>query len=118
MLSKKTSMVPMVTDEFLENHRILQKYVATIGFIWLFWFQKCILLYIFVQVFLVMRCIRSHISFFRLGLTPTLNGLDMAWLMLMQMQQYIQHCMDLQLAVDPYKRRVLFESMDWLPKTH
>ena len=24
----------------------------------------------------------------------------------------IQHCMDLQLAVDPYKRRVLFESMD------
>ena len=31
---------------------------------------------------------------------------------------YIQHCMDLQLAVDPYKRRVLFESMDWLPKTH
>ena len=25
---------------------------------------------------------------------------------------YIQHCMDLQLAVDPYKRRVLFESMD------
>ena len=31
---------------------------------------------------------------------------------------YIQHCMDLQLAVDPYKRRVLFESMDWLPKAH
>ena len=31
---------------------------------------------------------------------------------------YIQHCMDLQLAVDPYKKRVLFESMDWLPKTH
>ena len=30
----------------------------------------------------------------------------------------IQHCMDLQLAVDPYKRRVLFENMDWLPKTH
>ena len=29
---------------------------------------------------------------------------------------YIQHCMDLQLAVDPYKRSVLFESMDWLPK--
>ena len=26
--------------------------------------------------------------------------------------------MDLQLAVDPYKRLVLFESMDWLPKTH
>ena len=34
------------------------------------------------------------------------------------LQAYIQHCMDLQLAVDPYKRRVLFESMDWLPKTH
>ena len=31
---------------------------------------------------------------------------------------YIQHCMDLQLAVDPYKRCVLFESMDWLPKTY
>ena len=31
---------------------------------------------------------------------------------------YIQHCMDLQLAVDPYKRHLLFESMDWLPKTH
>ena len=26
--------------------------------------------------------------------------------------QYIQHCMDLQLAVDPYKRPVLFESTD------
>ena len=63
----------MVTDEFLENRIILQKSVATIGFIWFFWFQKCILLYIFVQVFLVIRCIRSHISFFRLGLTPTLN---------------------------------------------
>ena len=73
MLSKKNSMVTMVTDEFLENRIILQKSVATIGFIWCFWFQKCILLYIFVQVFLVMRCIRSHISFFRLGLTPTLN---------------------------------------------
>ena len=73
MLSKKNSMVTMVTDEFLENRIILQKSVATIGFIWFFWFQKCILLYIFVQVFLVMRCIRSHISFFRLGLTPTLN---------------------------------------------
>ena len=69
MLSKKNSMV---TDEFLENRIILQKSVATIGFIWFFWFQKCILLYIFVQVFLVMRCIRSHISFFRLGLAPTL----------------------------------------------
>ena len=33
-------------------------------------------------------------------------------------RNYIQHCMDLQLAVDPYKRHVLFESMDWLPKTH
>ena len=73
MPSKKNSMVTMVTDEFLENHIILQKSVATIGFIWLFWFQKCMLLYIFVQVFLVMRCIRSRISFFRLGLTPTLN---------------------------------------------
>ena len=31
---------------------------------------------------------------------------------------YIQHCMDLQLAVDPYKKHVLFESMDWLPKIH
>ena len=72
MLSKKNSMVTMVTDEFLENRIILQKSVATIGFIWFFWFQKCILLYIFVQVFLVMRCIRSHISLFRLGLTPTL----------------------------------------------
>ena len=73
MLSKKNSMVTMVTDEFIENRIILHKSVATIGFIWFFWFQKCILLYIFVQVFLVMRCIRSHISFFRLGLTPTLN---------------------------------------------
>ena len=71
MLSKKKSMVTMVTDEFLENRIIVQKSVAIIGFIWLFWFQKCILLYIFVQVFLVMRFIRSHISFFRLGLTPT-----------------------------------------------
>ena len=32
--------------------------------------------------------------------------------------QYIQHCMDLQLAVDPYKRPVLFESTDWLSKIH
>ena len=66
-------MVTMVTDEFIENRIILQKSVATIGFIWFFWFQKCILLYIFVQIFLEMRCIRSHISFFRLGLTPTLS---------------------------------------------
>ena len=27
-------------------------------------------------------------------------------------------CMDLQLTVDPYKKHVLLESMDWLPKTH
>ena len=74
MLSKKTSMVTMVTDEFLENRIVLQKSVATIGFIWFFWFQKCILLYIFVQVFLVMRSIRSHISLFRLGFTPTLTS--------------------------------------------
>ena len=74
MLSKKNLMVTMVTDEFLENCIILQKSVATIGFIWFFWFQKCILLYIFVQVFLVMRCIRSHIFPFRLGLTPTLKS--------------------------------------------
>ena len=73
MLSKKNSMVTMVTDEFLENRIILQKSVATIGFLWFFWFQKCILLYIFVQVFLVMRSIRSHISLFRLGFTPTLS---------------------------------------------
>ena len=73
MLSKKNSMVTMVTDEFLENRIILQKSVATIGFIWFFWFQKCILLYIFEQVFLVMRSIRSHISLFRLGFTPTLS---------------------------------------------
>ena len=72
MLSKKNSMVTMVTDEFLENRVILQKSVATIGFIWFFWFQKYILLYIFAQVFLVMRSIRSHISLFRLGFTPTL----------------------------------------------
>ena len=72
MLSKKNSMVTMVTDEFLENRIILQKSVTTIGFIWFFWFQKCILLYIFAQVFLVMRSIRSHISLFRLGFTPTL----------------------------------------------
>ena len=69
MLSKKNLMV---TDEFLENRIISQKSVATIGIIWFFWFQKCILLYIFVQVFLVMRCIISHIFLFRLGLTPTL----------------------------------------------
>ena len=67
MLSKKSSMVTMVTDEFLENRIILLKSVATIGFIWLFWFQKCILFYIFVQVFLVMRCRRSRISFFFLA---------------------------------------------------
>ena len=73
MLSKKNLMVTMVTDEFLENRIILQKSVATIGFICFFWFQKCILLYIFVQIFLEMRCIRSHISLFRLGLTPTLK---------------------------------------------
>ena len=73
MLSKKNSMVTMVTDEFLENRIILQKSVTTIGFIWFFWFQKCILLYIFAQVFLVMRSIRSHISLFRLGFTPTLR---------------------------------------------
>ena len=73
MLSKKNSMVTMVTDEFLENRIILQKSVATIGFIWFFWFQKCTLLYIFAQVFLVMRSIRSHISLFRLGFTPTLK---------------------------------------------
>ena len=40
-------MVTMVTDEFLEKRIILQKSVATIGFTWFFWFQKCILLYIF-----------------------------------------------------------------------
>ena len=74
MLSKKNSMVTMVTDEFLENRKILQKSVATIGFICFFWFQKCILLYIFAQVFLVMRSIRSHISLFRLGFTPTLRA--------------------------------------------
>ena len=74
MLSKKNSMVTMVTDEFLENRIILQKSVVTIGFICFFCFQKCILLYIFVQVFLVRRRIRSHISFFRLGLTPTLSA--------------------------------------------
>ena len=79
MLSKKNLMVTIVTDEFLENRIILQKSVATIGFIWLFWFQKCILLYIFVQVFLVMRCIRSHISGFRLGLTPTLGDFLKIW---------------------------------------
>ena len=67
MLSKKNLMVTMVTDEFLENCIILQKSVATIGFIWFLWFQKCILLYIFVQIFLEMRCIRSHISFFRVN---------------------------------------------------
>ena len=33
MLSKK-NLVTMVTDEFLENRIILQKSVATIGFIW------------------------------------------------------------------------------------
>ena len=76
MLSKKNLMVTMVTDEFLENRIILLKSVATIGFICFFWFQKCILLYIFVQIILVMRCIRSHISFFRLGLTPTLRGVS------------------------------------------
>ena len=48
------------------------KSVATIGFIWFFWFHKYILLFIFVQIFLVMRCIRSHL--FWLGLTPTLKG--------------------------------------------
>ena len=79
MLSKKNSMVTMVTDEFLENRIILQKSVATIGFIWFFWFQKCILLYIFAQVFLVMRSIRSHISLFRLGFTPTLITCVIAW---------------------------------------
>ena len=42
-LSKKNSMITMVTDEFLENRIILQKFVATIGFIWFYWFQKCIL---------------------------------------------------------------------------
>ena len=41
----------MVTGEFLENPIILQKSVATMGF---FLFQKHILLYIFLQVFLVM----------------------------------------------------------------
>ena len=75
MLSKKNLMVTMVTDEFLENRIILQKSVAIIGFIWFFWFQKCILLYIFVQIFLEIRCIRSHISLFKLGFTPTLNYL-------------------------------------------
>ena len=69
-------MVTMVTDEFLENRIILQKSVATIGFIWFFWFQKCILLYIFAQVFLVMTSIRNHISLFRLGFTPTLSKLS------------------------------------------
>ena len=75
MLSKKNSMVTMVADEFLENRIILQNSVAAIGFIWFFWFQKCILLYIFVQLFLVMRCIKSHVYLFRLGLTPTLSQL-------------------------------------------
>ena len=38
--------------------------------------------------------------------------------MIIMMGRYIQHCMHLQLAVDPYKKCALFESMDWLPKTH
>ena len=33
---QEKSMVTMVNDEFLENRIILQKSVATIGFIWLF----------------------------------------------------------------------------------
>ena len=33
-----------------------------------------------------------------------------------RLRGYIQHCMDLQLAVDPYKRPVLFERTDWLSK--
>ena len=36
MLSKKNLMVTMVTDEFLENRTILQKSMATIGFICFF----------------------------------------------------------------------------------
>ena len=52
MLSKKNLMVTVVTDAFLKKRIILQKSVATIGFICFFWFQKCILLYISVQVFL------------------------------------------------------------------
>ena len=91
MLSKKNSMVTMVTDEFQENRIILQKSVATIEFIWFFWFQKCIRLYIFVQVFVVRRRIRSHISFFRLGLTPTLTYHTIIFHLLATVRQKVIH---------------------------
>ena len=61
MLSKKNLMVTMVTDAFLKKCIILLKSVQ------------------FVQAFLVMRCIRSHISFFRLRLTPTLRQSFQIW---------------------------------------
>ena len=35
-VQEKLDGLTMVTDEFLENHIILQKSVATIGFIWFF----------------------------------------------------------------------------------
>ena len=43
---------------------------------------------------------------------------DLSWDFGHDVPCYIQHCMDLQLAVDPFKRHGLFESMDWLPKTY
>ena len=82
MLSKKNSMVTMVTDEFLENRIILQKSVATIGFIWFFLIPE---MYTFVHfcASLLSNEIQKKPHFpFRLGFTPTLSILRFSTLFL------------------------------------
>ena len=70
MLSKKNLMVTMVTDVFLKK---THNFTKICGHHWIHLVFLIPEIYTFVQVFLVMRCIRTHISFFRLGLTPTLS---------------------------------------------
>ena len=47
-----------------------------------------------------------------LGIIDMYSRVTMHVIALRVSLQYIQHCMDLQLAVDPYKRPVLFEQTD------
>ena len=62
-------MVTMATDAFLKK---MHNFTKICGHHWTHLVFLIPEMYTFVQVSLVMRCIRSHISLFRLGLTPTL----------------------------------------------
>ena len=62
MLSKKNLMVTMVTDDFLENRIILQKYVAIIGFScdFLLISEMYAFVHLSAKLFSKWWCIRSH----------------------------------------------------------